>query len=87
MTWRAITLLLFVSMAIAQTDTVPANLSPSPSMTFDVASVRPAEIKPQPGQWVYVDEGWFEPINSSHLTMTNWSLHNLLEHAFSVLPN
>lgn len=79
---RLIILLLFATTAVGQTDSTPANVPPPlPSMTFDVASVRPA--KTEPGQWI--DQGgYFKPSNSSHITMSNFDLRVALVIAFSV---
>jgi uncharacterized protein (TIGR03435 family) len=80
--WRLITLLLFASTAVAQTDSAPANLPPSPNTTFDIASVHPVKI--ESGHWYAEEGGFFQPSNSSHLTMTNYALVHILEIAFSV---
>ena len=82
MMWRLITLLLFASTAVAQADSAPTNLPPPPSMTFDIASVRP--VKEEPGHWYAEEGGNFQPSNSSHLTMTNFHAHFMLVIAFSV---
>jgi uncharacterized protein (TIGR03435 family) len=52
-------------------------------MTFDVASVRP--VKTVAGH-SYVVDYRFQPPNSSHLTMTNCGVHQILRTAFAIMP-
>jgi uncharacterized protein (TIGR03435 family) len=79
---RLVTLLLFVSTAVAQSDSAAADKVPAPSMTFSAASIRP--VKREPGQAMYIQLGGFQPSNSSHLTMTNWPLISVVKAAFSL---
>ena len=52
-----------------------------PTMTFDVASVR--ESKPDLEHGFRAVVGGFQPSDSSHVHMENWSLVNLLMYAYS----
>lgn len=76
---RLVALLLSVSTAVAQTDSAPSNPQPLPSMTFDVASVRPVKIEPGVVSGVF----FFRPSNSSHLTGTS-DLRSILQDAFRI---
>ena len=82
--WRVITLLLFASTVVAQTDPAAADQAAPPNMKFDVVSIRP--VKTEPGHLTRWQEGGFLPSNSSHLAMTHWNLYSALTEAFSLQP-
>lgn len=54
--------------------TSPAASAYTPTMTFDVASVRQSQIDPRG----FTVGGGFNPANSGDLTLTNFSMQNLL---------
>jgi uncharacterized protein (TIGR03435 family) len=76
--WKLI-VLLFASTAVAQSGSADAVQATTPSMTFDVASVRPVKM----GPGVPYGAVFFRPFNSSHLTGTS-DLRGLLQDAFAV---
>jgi hypothetical protein len=78
-TWCHVALPLLALAAVAQTNTAPANQQYAPSMTFDVASVRPLKIE----NAVEYGGVFFRPSNSSHLSGTG-DLRAILQTAFSV---
>jgi len=76
--WKLI-VVLFASTAAAQSGSADAVQGTTPSMTFDVASIRPVKI----GPGVAYGAVFFWPFNSSHLTGTS-DLRGLLQNAFAV---
>jgi uncharacterized protein (TIGR03435 family) len=74
---------ILVRSPLAQT-TAAATMDVSaytPTITFDVASVRQSKVDPERGITV---SGGFTPQNSSHLRLTNFDIHNLLSVAYGV---
>ena len=70
--------LLVPALFPAQTAPPPAY---TPTMTFDVASVKRSQINPQQG---FMVGGGYNPNSSGNLTLTNCDMHFLLEVAYSV---